>query len=157
MPLLATRVDNRLVHGQVLEGWVPALGIDLVIVADESLFTDNFHKTIVEAMGAGWPEIEVVRPPDSQTCVSANPGRNTMLIFRDLDAVLSAIEGGLTLETLNLGNIHFTEGSRKITDSVYLDARAALALEEILKSGVRVEARAVPGEAAVGVTGAALR
>ncbi|MFL5446580.1 MAG: PTS sugar transporter subunit IIB, partial [Myxococcales bacterium] len=31
------RVDNRLVHGQVLEAWVPALSVQAILVADDEV------------------------------------------------------------------------------------------------------------------------
>ncbi|TLN25726.1 PTS sugar transporter subunit IIB, partial [bacterium] len=132
MPLLCARVDNRLVHGQVLEGWVPGLGIDLVVVADEALCSDDFQKAVFEAMGAGWPEIEIVPPYRAATVISSNPGRNVMLLFRDLASAVLAMESGLPLAFLNLGNIHFSEGSLKITDSVYVDRSGVASLCRLL-------------------------
>ncbi|NTU60380.1 MAG: PTS sugar transporter subunit IIB, partial [Deltaproteobacteria bacterium] len=51
MPVVLARVDNRLVHGQVLEAWVPRLGIEAILVVDADLAQDPFQRAVIEGLG----------------------------------------------------------------------------------------------------------
>ncbi len=146
MPLVLSRVDNRLVHGQVLEGWVPRYSVELIIVADEDLYGDSFQKSILEAMGQGVIEIQVTKPTELAALVKANELKPTAILFKTVKSVIESIEAGFELKTLNLGNIHPSENSRPLTDSVYINDECELLLRKIIAGGVKVEARAVPGE-----------
>ena len=65
---------------------------------------------------------------------------------RDVVAVPFAHAHGLTLEQLNLGNVHFGTGRRQVSPSVFLAEAELQALQGLAAKGVRVEARAVPAE-----------
>jgi mannose/fructose/N-acetylgalactosamine-specific phosphotransferase system component IIB len=58
-----------------------------------------------------------------------------------------AFQAGLRFAVLNVGNVHFAQGRRSITPSVYLSAAELEALERMEKAGARVEVRSVPDEA----------
>ena len=140
------RVDNRLIHGQVVEAWLPHLKVERVVVADDEAAGSPLIRA---AMGlAVQSAVEVqVRPlaeVDWQG-LSGDPVK-TLLLVRDIKHVLAAREQGLTFAHLNLGNIHFTEGRRQVSASVFLSAEELSQLEELVSQGTQVECRGVPGD-----------
>jgi PTS system mannose-specific IIB component len=52
---------------------------------------------------------------------------------------------------LNVGNVHFAAGRKQVSPAVFLDARELAALEALAASGTKIEVRAVPSEAALGL------
>lgn len=107
MTLIWTRVDQKLIHGQVSLGWVPYLKINALVVADADTAADDWAQTIMRA--AAPPEIEA-----TAFIVPAHLGqllaeerfnrRRVMVIFKDLGGALEALKAGLPLTRLNLGN-----------------------------------------------------
>ncbi|PLX42118.1 MAG: hypothetical protein C0609_10335 [Deltaproteobacteria bacterium] len=154
--LFLTRVDNRLVHGQVLEGWVPRLGVRTIYVADEALYEDDFNRTILEAMGQGVIKIIVITPANLAKTITSEAAGKFAVLFRDIKSVVEAFQAGFALRELNLGNIHPKPGATRLTDSVYVDANDIAGLRLLLANGVRIEARALPTEPGVEVTGGLL-
>ena len=73
----------------------------------------------------------------------------TMLLIRDVAAVLAAREKGLRLTHLNLGNIHYAPGRRKVSASVFLSKDELAQLKILAEQGVEIEARGVPTDAPV--------
>jgi PTS system mannose-specific IIB component len=140
------RVDNRLIHGQVVEAWLPHLKVARVVVADDEAASSPLVRAAMAL--AVQSAIEVQIQPLAQVdfaAVSRDPVR-TLLLFRDVAAVPFAWEHGLKVDQLNLGNVHFGTGRRQVSPSVFLSEAELQALQRLADEGVRVEARAVPVE-----------
>jgi mannose/fructose/N-acetylgalactosamine-specific phosphotransferase system component IIB len=141
------RIDERLVHGQVLVGWVPHLGARRVVVADDeasrsplaraamSLALPPGVEASVDALGAvDWEALG--RSPDP-----------VLVVLRDVAVAERALSAGLTpgrVAVLNVGNVHYAEGRRQVTPSVFLSGAEVDGLRRLAAAGFRVEIRAVP-------------
>ncbi len=147
MPIVLARVDNRLVHGQVLEAWVPRFRIDTLLVVDADLVGDPLQRAVLESLNRTGVEVRVEAPATAAHSL-AGPlrDRRVMVLFRGLRGAVEALDGGVDFTDLNLGNIHPGEGSRPVSASVYLSATDEDAVRRLLARGVSVEARAVPGD-----------
>lgn len=140
------RVDNRLIHGQVVEAWLPHLKVGRVAVADDEAAQDSLIKA---AMGlAVQPSVEVLidkvhaLPWDK---LSTDPVK-TLVLVRDLKNVIEAREHGLELNRLNLGNVHYATGRKQVSTSVFLSPEEMNQLKMLAEGGVEVDVRGVPSE-----------
>jgi mannose/fructose/N-acetylgalactosamine-specific phosphotransferase system component IIB len=143
------RVDNRLIHGQVVEAWLPHLKVQRVVVADDEAASSPLIRAAMAL--AVQSAIEVQIQPLAQVDFAAltKDGVRTLVLLRDVAAVPFAFAQGLTLDHLNLGNVHFGAGRRQVSPSVFLAEEEVQALQSLAEKGVRVEARAVPSEKSV--------
>jgi len=148
------RVDNRLLHGQVLETWIPRLGITAVVVADdEAAASPLAHAAMTLCMP---PELDTRILPLAAVdfaALAAAPGR-AMVLLREVAGLTAAAARGLTparAARLNLGNIHFSAGRRPVSPSVFLTEPEMAALTALGAAGFEVEARAIPQDAPVGL------
>jgi mannose/fructose/N-acetylgalactosamine-specific phosphotransferase system component IIB len=140
------RVDNRLIHGQVVEAWLPHLKVQRVAVADDEA-ADN--PLIRAAMGlAVQPSIEVLISPVQEVDFAGLSGddKRTLLLVRDVHNAVVARDRGLSLSRLNLGNVHFATGRRQVSNSVFLSQAELDQLKMMVDEGVEVDARGVPGD-----------
>jgi mannose/fructose/N-acetylgalactosamine-specific phosphotransferase system component IIB len=146
------RVDNRLIHGQVVEAWLPHLKVSRVVVADDEAAESPLVRAAMAL--AVQSAIEVQISPLSQVdfATVSRDAVKTLVLLRDVAAVPFVQAQGLKLEHLNLGNVHFGTGRRKVSPSVFLSEQEMQALQRLVQQGVRVEARAVPSEKPVELT-----
>jgi mannose/fructose/N-acetylgalactosamine-specific phosphotransferase system component IIB len=138
------RIDSRLIHGQVVEAWLPMLKVDRVVVADDEASESPLMRA---AMGLAVPpgiEVSISRLEDVPFVQLERDNVRTLLLLRDLPALMRARSRGLTLRHLNLGNIHHGPGRRPVSASVYLTADELEQLRELDASGVELEVRGVP-------------
>jgi PTS system mannose-specific IIB component len=150
MTVLLYRVDNRLVHGQVLEGWMPRLGADTVIVVDEERAADSFQCAIFENLGQqGVTEVCALSPLAALDVLESERfrRRKVIVLFYGLPEAQAAWRAGLRFDSLNLGNLHPREGSRSLTGSVHLTEEDEKILLRFAEEDVRLDARAVPTDA----------
>lgn len=144
------RIDNRLVHGQVVEGWLPHLKVRRLVVLDREAAQSPLARA---SMGLAVPQSVSfeLAPDDALLQKIADDPVPTLLLFRDVAGAYQAVQHGLKLPRLNLGNIHFKSGRLPITASVFLDGQELQELEALSQAGVVVEAQALPGEPPVGI------
>lgn len=148
------RVDNRLVHGQVLEAWLPRLGARRLLVADDEAAASPLAQAAMTLAVPGEVAAEV-RAVDAVdwAALAAAPER-VLVLFREVADLERAVGRGLGAATppdVNVGNVHFGPGRRPITPSVFLRAEEVAALRRLAARGFRVEARAVPSDSATDV------
>lgn len=151
--LALARVDNRLVHGQVLEAWLPALEADAILVADDEAAADPFARA---AMQLAIPEdvsfsVLSLDAAAARLAGEGPPGSRTLLLLREVEDAARLVEKGAALSALNLGNVHFRPGRAQVTGSVHLDRAELGRLEALQARGVAIDLRAVPGEKALGL------
>lgn len=141
-----TRIDSRLIHGQVVEAWLPHLDVRRVVVADDASAGDALARV---ALGlAVPPEVEVVLEKVAAVDFArlAKDGVRTLVLFRDVAAAVEARRHGLPDGPLNLGNLHAGPGRAAVSRSVFLDDVDARALAELGAGGMQVNIQAVPSE-----------
>ncbi|HTS79192.1 MAG TPA: PTS sugar transporter subunit IIB [Myxococcaceae bacterium] len=140
------RIDGRLIHGQVVEAWLPGLKVSRVVVADDEAAHSPLMKT---AMGlAVPPELEVdIRPlGEVPFAALAEDSVRTLLLLRDIPALIEARKRGLPVSRVNLGNVHHGPMRRQVSASVFLNAEELEQLKALHDQGVEIEARGVPSE-----------
>ena len=151
--LALVRVDNRLVHGQVLEAWLPAIDAHGILVADDEAARNTLVRSAMALAIPSRVTLLVLRVAEAAELLRAGgkgpPSPRTLLMLRDVRDAVALSEAGVRLPKLNLGNIHFAAGRKQVSGSVYLDAEELAALEQLAAQGTLVEARAVPAEAPV--------
>ncbi|HEX5387554.1 MAG TPA: PTS sugar transporter subunit IIB [Gemmatimonadales bacterium] len=147
MPILLYRIDDRLIHGQVVVGWGGRLAIDVVVLVDDAV------------AGSPWEQdlYRMAAPPDLElrfaTVAEAAPAlatwqadsRRTLVLTGDIatmSALREAAPGGI--DAINVGGIHHRPGRRQRLPYVYLTDDEFAALRRMEAAGAKVTAQDVP-------------
>ncbi len=147
MEIQLIRIDDRLIHGQVVVGWVKALDIQCLVVVNDAIAKDAMQKTLMEmAVPSGLKVrfLEVAGVPGFLADKS-DPSRAMMLFSSPAD-LLSVIRLGAVFPLINVGGMHFCEGKRQVGKTVCVSEDDVAAFKELRKLGVQMEVRAVPGD-----------
>jgi PTS system mannose-specific IIB component len=148
------RIDNRLLHGQILEAWAPRLGVKEILVADDEAAASPLARAAMTLCVP--PELPARIEPIGEVdwrALAADP-RRVLVLLRDVEGLLRARSAGLGPDLsplVNLGNVHYEPGRRSITPSVFLTAGEIAALRTLGAEGFGIEARAVPSEPPAGL------
>lgn len=155
--IVLVRVDARLVHGQVVEDWVPATGADLLIVANDEAAADPMQSLILEnCTFCGELLVKVIPIAEVGPLLRSPPkGRHRALVLlREIADVPRLLREGVTFDSLNLGNVHAHPGAQSVTPAVHLDDGEIDALRVIEAKGVDVDIRAVTRQPRISLSAA---
>jgi mannose/fructose/N-acetylgalactosamine-specific phosphotransferase system component IIB len=148
------RVDNRLVHGQILEAWVPYIKAKCIIVVDNNISGDVFSETVIRMAVPSEIELIISSVDDfAQNYTFAHVGaKKTIVLFSNIADVCRAFNLGFHFDKLNIGNIHNEEYKICCSPSVFLcDKEIQNILKLLEKAGVAIELKRVPRERAVNI------
>ncbi|MBN2184313.1 MAG: PTS sugar transporter subunit IIB [Candidatus Krumholzibacteriota bacterium] len=141
------RIDDRLVHAQVVLGWGREIRPDRILVADDFVAADEWERNIYTSAVPSEMKISILslREAVDQLKTGIFDSERVILLVKGPKDALRLLELGLRIEEINVGGMHFSEGKEKILDNVYIDEDDRKALREMVKLGVTLEARALPG------------
>ncbi|MCX7905255.1 MAG: PTS sugar transporter subunit IIB [Elusimicrobiales bacterium] len=145
------RVDDRLIHGQVVENWLETFSINFIVVINDSVASDELRQNI---MRFAVPEnvcVLFVRV-DEVSKIHFDKEKNYLFLFENLKDVERAVENGLKIDKLNLGGIHFMSGRNYTLGKViFLSDDECNLLKKLLSMGIDIYRQSIPQESPVEV------
>ncbi|MFS7391219.1 PTS N-acetylgalactosamine transporter subunit IIB [Carnobacterium maltaromaticum] len=145
--ILLTRIDNRLVHGQVGMTWTNTLGTNLVVVANDEVATDSVQQNLMDMV---LPETVQIRFFTLEKTIriigKAAPHQKILLVVKTPEDALTLVEGGVPIEFLNIGNLHFSEGKQQLSSTVSVDKNDVETFRKLNQLGVKMEVKGIPSE-----------
>ena len=150
--ILLTRVDNRLIHGQVGMTWATHLGADLIIVANDAVAGDEVQQNLMDMAVASTAETRYFTLQKTIDVIGlAGDWQHIFLVVRTPQDALKLVENGVTIKVLNIGNMHFSEGKKQVTSTISVDEDDKMAFRRLIELGVKVELRKVPSDPVIPV------
>lgn len=154
MSIDLVRVDNRLIHGQVLEAWVPFVHARRIVVVDDAAAADPLQRSILELATPRDIRLDIVTIDEAVAMFNgrAFEDAHCMVLFAGPCEAYRAFKHGFHFARLNVGNVHFAAGKTRVSPSVCVDIEELTVLRELARAGVQVEVRAVPRESSKFIT-----
>lgn len=148
MDITLVRVDNRLVHGQILEAWVPYTRSSAIVIVDDHVASDLFRETVIRMAVPREIEVLISNVEDfaENFKYTKGQGRKTIVLFSSLADAFRAFQGGFVFDRLNIGNVYSEDCLKQCSPSVMLDAEDVKTIETFLEQGVQIDVRCVPRE-----------
>lgn len=156
------RIDNRLVHGQIIETWLPYLGAKAIVVINDELAEDPLRQEIIRlAVPSGVnllfsriDGVHAVLPACRLPAGEAGRGRRSqkngearddiLLLFATCQDAKRAHQSGLGFTSLNIGNLHYGPGKQQLCPHVAVSSEDIGCLRYFCGQGVRLDFRCVP-------------
>ena len=146
MSIVLYRVDERLIHGQVVLGWGSQLRPTRYVVVDDELSESEWEQDLYQ-LGAGDAEAVFVSVGECRKLLAgwqSDPVRS-ILLTRDLGSMLALAEGGLmSEEKVNLGGLHHGPGREQVLTYLHLTQEDREALRALGEEVASVSARDLP-------------
>jgi mannose/fructose/N-acetylgalactosamine-specific phosphotransferase system component IIB len=148
MSVAHVRMDNRLIHGQILVSWNSQLKIDHLIVTNDKVANDPMQVTLLKAVTPIGAKVSVLTIKDCvEYCNSPEAAdENIFIITKFPEDGLALLDHGLEIDTLNLGNQAFVRGAKKLSNSVYLTEEGVQALKKMHEKGIKLTCRMLPND-----------
>ena len=146
MPIVLVRVDDRLIHGQVVEGWLRHISVDCIIVINEAVAKDEMQCVLY---GMSVPTGVEVHCLDPETAINnlkkeRFSRKRILILVAGVKDLLKLVESEAGIKSVNIGGLHYTEGKKQIFKALSVDAGDVADLIKILRRGIELEIRILP-------------
>ncbi len=145
--ILLTRIDNRLIHGQVATQWASSLGANLLLVANDEVAGNKMRQGLMDMAAPAGAQTRYFTLQKTIEVIHKAADRQKIFIICESPAdVLTLVEGGVPIKKVNVRNMHMAEGKRQVATVVAVDDNDVAAFKKLHELGVELEIRKVPSE-----------
>ena len=146
MPIELHRIDDRLIHGQVVVGWGQPLELRFLVLVDDEVAASEWEQELYR-MGVP-PDmrvefVSVARAVDRYPVFAADP-KPGMLLTGDIDTMARLCAAIPALRRVNLGGVHHRAGRAQKLRYIFLTSAEEAELRALASSGVEISAQDVP-------------
>jgi len=141
MSLRLVRIDDRLIHGQVVAGWLRALGAQRIVIVDDASARDEFLREVLTLAAPQGVPVEVHGLAEGAVrCVElAAAPEPAIVLARSPRTILGLRQAGVPIEVVDLGGMGSGPGRRRLHKSISVSPDELRELREIERLGTRVE------------------
>ncbi|GLO63580.1 PTS N-acetylgalactosamine transporter subunit IIB [Vibrio sp. MACH09] len=150
--IVLSRIDERLVHGQVGVQWVGFAGANIVVVVNDEVANDEIQQNLMEMVlveGIAIRFWSVQKTID--TIHKAADRQKILLVCRTPKDFRMLVEGGVPISNINVGNMHYADGKNQIAKTVSVDANDIEEFNKLKALGVACTVQGVPTESATDI------
>lgn len=152
MGIALARIDDRLIHGQVVIGWGVPLGVKLIGLVDDEVAANTWEQEIYRMAVPPGIEVEFVTRAAALERLGSwdREARTVFVLTGTVETMAALVRGGHgTLPRVNIGGLHAGPGRRERLRYVYLTDAEAATLRQLEAEGTQVAAQDVPTSQAV--------
>lgn len=148
------RIDDRLIHGQVATSWAKAVKCEAIFAISDEVANDELRKELLLQIAPPHLKAYVI-PVDKAIKVYNNPkyaSRNILMLVTKPEDAVRLIEGGLRIDTINVGGMTHKEGNKQLSDAVTVNPSNVEAFKKLLDMGVKLSLQKVAANKPVELT-----
>jgi len=150
MPVKLVRIDDRLIHGQVVLGWVPVVKPDRIVVACDRVAANDWERRFYASCVPPETRTSFFSVAEAAQQVLREPlaGEQLLVLFESAEDTWKFVDAGIALTEVNVGGLHYREGSIELLPFVYVTPEEKTFLRELVKRGIALSAQDVPSNPA---------
>lgn len=142
--IVLVRIDDRLIHGQVIVSWIPFTKANVIIVADNNVYEDKIQKKLFELAVPPYLKVFILPIKELAEKIKQLQNDRIMLLFSTPKNLLESIQYGVEITKINLGLMSYKEGKRQICPNIFIDKKDEEILNNFHQQGIEIEIKAVP-------------
>ncbi len=143
------RIDSRLLHGQVATSWTKTTQPTRIIVVSDAVAKDELRKKLIQQAAPSGTKAHVV-PVEQMIKLSKDDqhfgGQRALLLFENPQDVLRVVEGGVPLDTVNVGSMSHSTGKVQPNKVLAFDQNDIDTFRKLEEDGVKFDVRKVPSD-----------
>jgi PTS system mannose-specific IIB component len=146
MPIVLVRIDDRLVHGQIVQGWLKILDVDIILIISDIATLDIMQQILMTMAVPGNIKLDIKNLKDATNAITSGQydKERVMILAVSPSDVLYMIENGADFKSVNIGGMHFISGKRQLLHNLCVNDNDVENLYKIHIKSVEIEGRILP-------------
>lgn len=148
MPIKMLRIDDRLIHGQIVTSWAKNIQADKIWIVDDGVSKDDFIKGIMKMVAPSDRELIITGLSDMPTIAKKLDSElsNTLILVKFPYVAKEIFKSGIKLKELNIGGIGASPERQKLFKNISASQAEKQTLKEIQDMGINVFFQVTPDE-----------
>ena len=143
--LVFTRIDDRLIHGQVVAAWLRAYdNVKNILVVDDATSRDAFMHDMFRLLVPPGITIEIKSVDDAVLQLREGLPKPTMMIVKAPVTIQRILDQGITFPKLNVGGMGMSAGRKKLFQNISATMEEREMFKKMIASGMTVELQIIP-------------
>ncbi len=154
--VVLARVDDRLIHGEVVSVWTPSLNVNRIIVVDDEVAADKFNKRVIKALAPNGVKVNVYgteRGAEILQKDSKDPNEKVLILTKTPITYARMVDMGLQLKEVNLGGMGLRGERTPFIKNVACSPDEVESIKHLMSKNVHVYYQLVPEQQVIEVTG----
>ncbi len=142
------RIDDRLIHGQVIAVWCKHRTFTQILIVDDAVAADPFLEEVLSLAAPPGLTVDVLSIDEGIEELQRDfPDRGTtMVLLKSPEAARKLHDGGVEYEALNVGGLGSAPGRKSVFKNISASEEEMATLAYLMREGVKITFLTVPGE-----------
>jgi len=148
VPIEVIRIDDRLIHGQIVQGWLKVIDVNKILLVSDEV-AENEMQQILLAMAVPSNVKLIIKSVENAGYEILNEvyeDDKLMILFSNPQDIVRMIEKGIKFKSINVGGMHFGHGKKQILPNLSVDENDIKSFLCLISNGVELEARILPSD-----------
>lgn len=142
-----TRIDDRLIHGQVVAAWLRAYSkVKHILVIDDKTRQDPFMQEMFSLLVPTGISIEIRSVEEAIQQLNSGLEKPTMIIVKVPQTIKALVDAGIPIDFVNIGGMGLTPGRKKFFQNISTSPEENAILRELVQRGIKVEIQIIPAQ-----------
>lgn len=148
MGLEFLRIDDRLIHGQIVTTWMKEVDTNVIIISNDVLAKDEFTSRMITLAAPPNTKVEVKNIKETVSILAGNKYANdrVMILTKTVEDVYDLYQNGLKFDYVNVGGMGAKANTKVIYRNISVTDKQMELLKELKEKGVEIEFKIVPNE-----------
>ena len=147
MNVTVFRIDDRLIHGQIVTAWLSHAEAKQIICADDAASNDELQKMLLQMATPKGIDLKILSIEKAKEYLKNDTTDvKTLLLVRGTNEASELIDELPSVKSINIGNLNMKTGKTKILGNVWVDNNDVEGFKKLKAKGIEAEVRAVPND-----------
>jgi len=156
MALSLIRIDDRMIHGQVVLGWARVLKPNRIVLANDRIAESSWERKFYTASVPPQMKVSFLTLTETVTDILNDlfKDESVLMLFESVPDVSTVAKAGVRFDEINVGGLHYRKGAEEILPFVFLTEEDKNLLRELVKQGITLIAQDIPGNSPTNINSA---
>ena len=146
MTIKVIRIDDRLIHGQIVQGWLKTVQIDKILIVSDEVANDEMQQILLSMAVPSSVKLVIksIKDASYEILNDVYEKDELMILFSNPQDIVRVIDNGIKFQSVNIGGMHYSHGKKQILPNLSVDEKDVKAFLRLIENGVELESRALP-------------
>ncbi len=145
MEITLLRIDSRLIHGQVVQGWLPTVSVKEIVVVSETAASSKLMSKMMRMSLPQEYSLRIFAAEDAAKYLKEGPAQKIMVLVEDLKSLFAMMDLGVSAKEVNIGNTKYEDGKKQYGQGVFLsEEEVSLIKQKARSTGISFVLRTLP-------------